>query len=129
MGANENKELIRTIFASSNPAAFLDAMSDDVKFNLTGTTRFSGAFNGKQELMAKLLGPLFAALENGITLTPNNLMADGEFVVMQSRGRASAKNGLPYNNNYCHVFRITNGKIREITEYLDTELVTSVFGK
>ena len=130
MGASENKELIRTIFASSNPAAFLDAMSDDVKFTLTGTTKFSGTLNGKQELVAKLFGPLFAALdENGIALTPDNLIADGEFVVMQSRGKATAKNRLPYNNNYCHVFRVANGKIREITEYLDTELVTQVFGK
>ncbi len=132
MGAVENREIIRTIFAElakGNADAFLGAMSDDVKFTLIGTTRFSGAFNGKQELVAKLLGPLTAALENGIAITPDNLIADGEFVAMQSRGRATAKNGLPYNNTYCHIFRITNGKIREITEYLDTELVTSVFGK
>jgi ketosteroid isomerase-like protein len=130
MGASENKELIRSIFASKNPSAFVDAMADDVKFTLTGTTKFSGTFNGKQELAAKLFGPLFAALDaNGIALTPDNLIADGEFVVMQARGKATAKNGLPYNNNYCHVFRVTHGKIREITEYLDTELVTKVFGK
>jgi uncharacterized protein len=130
MGASENKELVRTIFASSNPAAFLDAMADDVKFTLIGTTKYSGSFNGKQELVAKLFEPLFAALdENGIRLTPDNLIADGEFVVMQSRGKATGKNRLPYNNTYCHVFRVANGKICEITEYLDTELVTKVFGR
>ena len=62
-------------------------------------------------------------------ITPDNLIADGEFVAMQSRGKSTAKNGKSYNNTYCHVFRINNGKIRELTEYLDTELVTSVFGK
>jgi ketosteroid isomerase-like protein len=130
MGASENKELVRTIFASSNASAFLDAMADDVKFTLTGTTRYSGSFNSKQELVAKLFEPLFAALdENGIRLTPDNLIADGEFVVMQSRGKATGKNRLPYNNTYCHVFRVVNGKICEITEYLDTELVTKVFGR
>jgi uncharacterized protein len=130
MGASENKELVRTIFASSNPTALLDAMADDVKFTLTGTTKYSGSFNSKQELVAKLFEPLFAALdENGIRLTPDNLIADGEFVVMQSRGKATGKNRLPYNNTYCHVFRVANGKICEITEYLDTELVTKVFGR
>jgi ketosteroid isomerase-like protein len=80
--------------------------------------------------VAKLFEPLFAALdENGIRLTPDNLIADGEFVVMQSRGKATGKNRLPYNNTYCHVFRVVNGKICEITEYLDTELVTKVFGR
>lgn len=132
MGAAENKEIIRTMFAElakGNAEAFLGAMSDDVKFTLIGTTKLSGTFNGKQELVDKLLRPLTAALENGIAITPDNLIADGEFVAMQSRGKANGRNGLPYNNNYCQVFRITNGKVREITEYLDTELVTSVFGK
>lgn len=132
MGATENKEMIRTMFAElgkGNADAFLGAMSDDVKFTLIGNTKFSGNFNGKQEFIAKVLAPLGAALDGGLVITPDNLIADDEFVAMQSRGKSTAKNGKSYNNTYCHVFRITNGKIREITEYLDTELVTSVFGK
>ena len=132
MSAIENKEIIRTMFAElgkGNADAFLGAMSDDLKFTLIGNTKFSGTFSGKQEFIAKVLAPLGAALEDGLVLTPDNLIADGEFVAMQSRGKSTAKNGKPYNNTYCHVFRITSGKIRELTEYLDTELVTSVFGK
>jgi ketosteroid isomerase-like protein len=48
---------------------------------------------------------------------------------MQAHGKALSKNGRSYNNTYCHVFRIANGKVQEVTEYLDTELVTSAFGK
>ena len=132
MSANENKEMIRTMFSElgkGNAAAFLVAMSDDLKFTLIGTTRFSGVFKGKQEFTAKVLAPLGAALEGGLVITPDNLIADGEYVAMQSRGKSTAKNGKSYNNTYCHVFRITNGKISEVTEYLDTELVTNVFGK
>jgi ketosteroid isomerase-like protein len=132
MSAIENKETIRTMFAElgkGNADAFLGSMSDDVKFTLIGNTKFSGVFNGKQEFIAKVLAPLGAALENGLVITPDNLIADGEFVAMQSRGKSTAKNGKSYNNTYCHVFCIANGKIREVTEYLDTELVTSVFGK
>jgi regulator of protease activity HflC (stomatin/prohibitin superfamily) len=36
---------------------------------------------------------------------------------------------ITYNNTYCHVFKFNNGKICQVTEYLDTELVSSVFGK
>ena len=132
MSANENKEMIRKMFTElgkGNAAAFLDAMSDNVKFNLIGTTRFSGTFNGKQELTTKLLAPLGAALEGALVITPDNLIADGEYVAMQSRGKSTAKNGKAYNNTYCHVFHITNGKISEVTEYLDTELVNNVLGK
>jgi ketosteroid isomerase-like protein len=38
------------------------------------------------------------------------------------------RRGVPYNNTYCWVYRFGGGKIRSITEYLDTELVTRAFG-
>ncbi|MFZ1122151.1 MAG: nuclear transport factor 2 family protein [Candidatus Binataceae bacterium] len=132
MSAAENKELIRNMFAElgkGNVQAFLGAMADDVRFTVMGTTRFSGTCNGKQEVINKLLGPLNAQLEAGIIVTPDNFIAEGDFVVMQARGNAKAKNGKSYNNHYCQIFRIANGKVHELTEYLDTELVTSVFGK
>jgi hypothetical protein len=47
-----------------------------------GTTRFSGTCNGKQEVINKFLGPLNAQLEAGIIVTPDNLIAEGDFVVM-----------------------------------------------
>jgi ketosteroid isomerase-like protein len=132
MGAAENKQLIQNMFAElskGNAEAFLGNMADDVKFTIIGTTKYSGTCNGKQELIQKVLAPLTAQLEGGITLTPENFIADGDYVAMQARGKATTKSGKPYNNTYCQVFRIANGKVQEITEYLDTELVTSAFGK
>ena len=105
-------------------------MADDVRFfTVMGTTRFPGTCNGKQEVINKLLVPRDAELEAGHIVTPDNFIAEGDFVVMQARGNAKAKNGKSYNNHYCQIFRIANGKVHELTEYLDTELVTSVFGK
>lgn len=132
MGAAENKQLIQNMFAElskGNAEAFLGNMADDVKFTIIGTTKYSGTCNGKQELIQKVLAPLTAQLEGGISLTPENFIADGEYVAMQARGKATTKSGKPYNNTYCQVFRIVNGKVQEVTEYLDTELVTSAFGK
>ena len=94
MSAAENKELIRNMFAElgkGNVQAFLGAMADHVRFTVMGTTRFSGTFNGKQEVINKLLGPLNAQLEAGIIVTPDNFIAEGDFVVMQARGNAKAK--------------------------------------
>ena len=39
------------------------------------------------------------------------------------------KSGKAYNNTYAQVFRLENGKVQQVTEYLDTELVNAVFGK
>ena len=132
MGAAENKQIITNMFAEiskGNGAAFLDAMADDVKYTLQGKTKFSGTLNGKQEVMAKLLGPLGAALEGGIAITPYNFIAEGDYVVMLANGKAQTKSGKPYNNSYCHVFKIIGGKVKEISEYLDTALVDDAFGK
>jgi ketosteroid isomerase-like protein len=132
MGAAENKKLIQDMFAElskGNAPAFLNALAEDVRFTIIGTTKYSGTCNGKQELINKVLTPLTAQLEGGLTITPENFIADGDFVAMQARGKSTTKSGKPYNNTYCQVFRIANGKVQELTEYLDTELVTSAFGK
>jgi len=132
MGATENKELIRNMFAElakGNGEAFLGTMADDVRYTIIGSSKYSSTFNGKQDLVNRLLGPLTAQLEGGIALTPDNLIAEGEFVAMQAHGKAKSKNGVAYDNTYCHVFRIAGGKVKEVTEYLDTELVTRAFGK
>jgi ketosteroid isomerase-like protein len=132
MGAAENKQFISNMFAElskGNGDAFLNALADDVSFTIIGSTKYSGTFKGKQELINKLLAPLNAQIEGGMTITPDNLIADGDFVAMQARGKALSKNGRRYDNTYCHVFRFANGKVQEVTEYLDTELITSAFGK
>jgi uncharacterized protein len=132
MGAAENKELIRNMFAElskGNGEAFLGTFADDVRYTIIGTSKYSSTFKGKQDLINRLLGPLTAQLEGGIALTPDNLIAEGEYVAMQAHGKAQSKNGVAYDNTYCHVFRIVGGKVKEVTEYLDTELVTRAFGK
>ncbi len=132
MGAAENKQFISNMFAElskGNGDAFLNALADDVSFTIIGSTKYSGTFKGKQELINKLLAPLNAQVEGGMAITPDNLIADGDFVAMQARGKALSKNGRRYDNTYCHVFRFANGKVQEVTEYLDTELVTAAFGR
>jgi len=56
------------------------------------------------------------------------MVAEGDYVVVQVRGEAETKDGRPYNNSYCHVFKVRDGKIREVTEYFDTELTSRVLG-
>jgi len=132
MGAAENKKLIQEMFAElskGNAQAFMNNMADDVQFTIMGTTKYSLTCNGKQELVSKVLGPLTAQLEGGLTITPDNFIAEGNFVAMQARGKSTTKSGKPYNNTYCQIFRIVNGKVQQVTEYLDTELVTAAFGK
>ena len=89
----------------------------------------SGTSRGKQEVIDKLLKPMRARLADGpIVFQPERFIAEGEYVVMQAQGRATALSGKPYNNTYCIVCRIVDGKVKEMVDYIDTELITSALG-
>lgn len=103
-------------------------LADDIVWTSIGTTAVSGTYSGKDKLMAKLLGPVFGELKAGISSAIDNMIAEGDYVVVQSRGTAETHDGRPYNNTYCHIIKIRNGQIVELTEFCDTELTASVYG-
>ena len=130
MGAAENKEVVRKMREAKGVDAILATMSDDVRWTLIGTTKFSGTMNGKQEIVEKLFKPIFAQLETPGSNVIDNIIAEGDYVVVQQRGTGRrTKSAKDYNNTYCIVYKVAGGKIKEITEYCDTELVTSAFGR
>ena len=104
-------------------------IADDITWRNIGSTKFSGTFAGKQALTEELLGPLFGQLKAGITSTIEALIAEDDIVVALTKGKAETHDGTPYNNTYCQVMRIADGKIAEVTEYMDTALVDAVFGR
>lgn len=109
---------------------FLSGLADIVRYTIIGTTRFSGTFNGKAGAAQSRLRPLLSELETNGGMETDNLIAEGDYVVQQGRGVGrKTKSGEPYNNTYCFVYRLAAGKVSEVTEYYDTELVTGAFGK
>jgi hypothetical protein len=103
-------------------------MADDFCWTVTGSNRWSGKYEGKQKVLNELLGQLRARIDGRIKTIGHRFIAEGDYVVVEARGNNVTKAGLPYNNAYCFVVRLTDGKLREITEYMDTALVTSVLG-
>jgi uncharacterized protein len=131
MSAVENKKLMQEIFAElakGNSKPFVESMADDFRWTLTGTTTWSKTYNGKQIVLTELFGQLRAKLTDRITTTAHRFIADGDHVAVEARGSNRTKAGIPYNNAYCFVFRLAGGKLQEVTEYLDTALVTAALG-
>jgi hypothetical protein len=132
MSTETNERLVRDMFAALSRGdvdGFLGAIADDVVWKIEGTTQFSSTFEGKADVVARLLGPLGAALESGIALTADEVVAAGDRVVVRGRGKARTKTGKPYENSYCWWYRIADGKVTEVREYLDTALVVATFGR
>jgi len=130
MDISGNKRIIQTFFDSGNCGdmeSCFAQLADDVTWTNIGSTQYSGTYRGKAVLMEELLGPLFGKLKAGIFSTVDNIIAEGDMVVAQSRGTAETLDGRTYNNTYCHVFKLRDEKIAEVTEYLDTALINDVF--
>ena len=127
-----NKQLLRHVYAEiskGNVQPLLDSLADDVEWTIIGSTALSGTSRGKQEVIDNLLKPIRARLADGpIMFQPERFIAEGEYVVMQAHGRATALSGKPYNNTYCIVCRIVDGKVKEMVDYIDTELITTALG-
>jgi len=91
------------------------------------THRFARTFRGRDDVAMNLYVEVGAVLARG-RMTPINAVAEGDQVVVEFEGEGRTKDGRDYNNRYCSVFRIANGRITHIREYLDTDLTRSVFG-
>jgi uncharacterized protein len=131
VSAAENKQLMQNIFtelSNGDGAPFVESLADDICWTIIGSTKFSGTYRGKQAVLNELLRPLFARFADQYTNTAHRFIAEDDYVVIECRGRVTTKSGAPYNNTYCWVCRVTDGKLQELTEYLDTELVTAALG-
>jgi len=129
MGTADNKALITKIMDGGDMGEMFGLLADDGKWTVVGSTVFSGTFDGKDDFMARLVGPLVEQMESMGSTTLDNIVAEGDHVVVQSRATGwVTKTGRPYDNTYCIVSRFRDGQIVNVDEYCDTELVTSAFG-
>jgi ketosteroid isomerase-like protein len=104
--------------------------TDDVTYDLKGTTPVSGVYRGLHQIVEDFFKPWRKQIVGDIVLTVDELIGDGDCVVALARGKAKTIHGLPYDNDYAFVFRLHDGKIKAVIEYLDTALVeTAAYGK
>jgi|SRR5437588_2431151 len=129
MGAAENKQLMESVFAemaTGDGQPFMDALADDVRWTVIGSSPWSRTYEGKRAIVDELMRPLFRQFADQYSARAIRVIADGDVVVVEARGQVTTKSGQPYNQTYCYVFVFADGKVRELTEYLDTDLVNQV---
>ena len=128
MNAAQNKQILQEAFdelAKGNGKPFTELMADDFCWTVSGTTKWSKTYRGKRSVLQDLMKPLFALFADRYTNAAHRILVDGDYVVVECRGRVTTKTGKPYHNEYCYVIRMENGKMRELKEYLDTQLVAN----
>lgn len=131
MGTEESRAVVQRwleLAGSGDVDGAFALFADDAVWSNIGTTRFSGDFVGRDDILERLITPLFAELEAGISSELEAVIADGERVVVLSRGSAAKRDGTAYNNTYAQIFTVRGGRITAVREYMDTALVDRVFG-
>jgi ketosteroid isomerase-like protein len=59
-------------------------------------------------------------LPTGLQLDIKSVTAEADRVVIEFEGNATTCDGKPYNNQYCMVFTLAEGKIKQVNEYFCT---------
>ncbi len=130
MDAAQNRKLIEDAFGNwvrGDRAGFNNLLADDLHWTVIGSSPVSGRYNSKREFLEGAGARMSEKLATPIQPTLRHVIADGNMVALVFDGRASGKNGTAYQQTYCWVLRLEDGKIREGTAYLDTELITKLF--
>ena len=131
MSAAENKQLMQEIFARvavGDGTLFVEHLADDVVLRVSGQYSWSRTFKGKESVLRDLFGVVRERTTGVRKTIPLRFIAEGDLVVVEGRGEMTAKTGVPYNNEYCLIYRLHEGKIVEITEYNDSLLCERVLG-
>jgi ketosteroid isomerase-like protein len=131
MGTAENRDLIRRIFEGleiGDGRLLFESMADHFRWIIPGTTKWSKTYEGKEAVANDLMRPLRGKIEGRVKTKAQRIIADGDFVAVEARGDNVTKAGEAYCNTYCFVFRLEGGKLKEVTEYQDTELATRALG-
>ena len=134
MGSKESEEVARAFFGAlidGDVDKMMSHATDDLCWTLMGSTPLSGTYRGKEAVMRDFLGAAGEVIdfEAGVGLDIEEIIAAGDRVIVRAQGKMQGKHG-PYNNQYCHVMRIRDGKVAETLEYVDTALVeTALYGR
>jgi ketosteroid isomerase-like protein len=114
MGTVDTKT-ISTEFAKGNMAFVSPYLADDIQWKILG----EDPIVGKDQVLevSKML-----QLESFPVITVKNVISEGNLVVVESTGKATTKEGKPYNQSYCDIFRFVGEQLQEVTTYLDTAL-------
>src|ERR1700748_3954104 len=104
-------------------------MAASVVIRVSGRYLTWETIRGKEALLRDFYSHLASVLTDGNRRTvAHRFIADGDHVVVESVGDMRTKAGVPYNNEYCLIYRLREGKIVEITEYCDSILCEQVLG-
>ncbi|ANL34653.1 nuclear transport factor 2 family protein [Rhizobium phaseoli] len=125
-----DKQDMAALFAhleQGDGAKFFEHVADDVDWTVMGTHPLAGRYHSKKDFRAGTFDKLHKVLPAGTQLTVQNILADGDWAIVELRSMATARNGRRFDNRYCWLCHFSAGRIVEVRTYLDSWLVGELF--
>lgn len=113
------------VFSTGDAQATTALMTEDATWWVAGTTGLSGTYD--RPAFAQLLGRVNETCTGPIKLTPKEWTIDDDRVAVETESLAHTRTGRTYNNHYHFLFRLRDGKVAGVREYLDTMHTQAVF--
>eukprot|EP00456_Euglypha_rotunda_P031677 TRINITY_DN2462_c0_g1_i11.p1 TRINITY_DN2462_c0_g1~~TRINITY_DN2462_c0_g1_i11.p1 ORF type:complete len:189 (+),score=11.47 TRINITY_DN2462_c0_g1_i11:186-752(+) len=106
------------LFSSGDVENTMAMFTEDATWWVAGTMPISGTYDKAQ--FTKLLSGVLDTCTGPIQIKPLAFTVEGERVALEAESYTQTKNGRTYNNFYHFLFKVREGKIAGVKEFLDT---------
>lgn len=118
----ESKNLVRAYFqaiSDNRPGDAWSMLAEDAVWTVGGHSPLAGTYTKTQlgELTEKVI---LARLVDGLRIELKRIVAEDDTVAVEFEGTGTRSDGMIYNNHYCFLLTVKDGKLWRCTEYLDT---------
>jgi hypothetical protein len=123
-------EFVRNVFKgleTGDGADFFQHVASDVDWTVMGTHPLAGHYPSKAAFVAGTFAKLGKVLPEGAQLSVEHLIVTDDAAVVELKSRATARNGMRFDNRYCWVVYFRDGVIVRVRAYLDSAMVAQLF--
>jgi uncharacterized protein len=127
----DSKSVLRRYVAAvqaGDRSAICELFAEDASWTIrAGQLPISGTWTGRDTIIDEFLTKAMAHYEPGsVSLEITGMIAERDQVVLQWTSRARTREGRPYENGCIGVFRVRDGRIQDVREYMDTLYASEV---
>ena len=122
MGIEENKALVREYFRrmQAGEPTVAEMMDDEITWWVPQSSELGGTHRGKAKVL-ELMGKGVDLYQLPMKILVEEMVAERDWVCVQLVVEAKTAKGRPYRNDYHFAFRIRDGRIGAVREYVDTQ--------
>lgn len=125
--SEQNKQVVLKFInamGSSDGATAATCLAQDAFTLAKGFGKFAGI--RRYDTIVGTIDAFKQLVPTGLRPDIKSVTAESDRVVVEFEGNATTCDGKPYNNQYCMVFTLADGKIKQVNEYFCTILAEDV---